>query len=308
MTSRLMLSSALRAWSQTLSPLDQSVLRAMFSPPKIMTNNASEIAASTVMAKVLSTGLPDADLLPAYLAGRSWPYSLPERPATIATDNGHTLALLSHLLTFPLTLSYLSSKGLLLPSTPTSTTLTATASRARVCVVGARAESTLPPAIWSELQLPNSRPLTLDFLGPEIKQTQQSQLNNPPPEASATTFTYTKGMLDEIETVDLLDVATFVLFNPGVGHPHLQEGWKKALLKMGEVRAQQQQGRGGGCATVIITCHSEYDLARDVPILEANFEGVKVLGANPFCSRRGDEDPKVEGGVVNANCYIVTVG
>lgn len=52
------------------------------------------------------------------------------------------------------------------------------------------------------------------------------------------------------------DAEAFVLFNPGLGHPHLREGWAGALeilLATGK--------------PIIVSCHSEEDLERDARLL-----------------------------------------
>lgn len=84
----------------------------------------------------------------------------------------------------------------------------------------------------------------------------------------------------------------YVLFNPGLGHPHLREGWEAAterFLKSGK--------------PIILTCHSAKDMARDHRQL--NVVGERCFGAgwiegrgkkivpleNAFCSLREAEDP-----------------
>lgn len=48
----------------------------------------------------------------------------------------------------------------------------------------------------------------------------------------------------------------FVLFNPGLGHPHLREGWAGALERLLDTGKP-----------IIVSCHSEADLERDARLL-----------------------------------------
>lgn len=85
----------------------------------------------------------------------------------------------------------------------------------------------------------------------------------------------------------------FVLFNPGLGHPHLREGWEGAVKRL------LTSGK-----PVIVSCHSRQDLDRDEQQLRAIDEGWNSGGAgdgegvdflysreNAFSSRMMSEDP-----------------
>eukprot|EP00903_Cladosiphon_okamuranus_P008634 g8280.t1 len=52
------------------------------------------------------------------------------------------------------------------------------------------------------------------------------------------------------------DADAFVLFNPGLGHPHLREGWAEALERLLDTGKP-----------IIVSCHSEKDLERDARLL-----------------------------------------
>lgn len=104
----------------------------------------------------------------------------------------------------------------------------------------------------------------------------------------------------------------FVLFNPGLGHPHLRQGWESAaerLLVSG--------------LPMVVTCHSPKDLARDHA--EINAIGQRCLGVgwaegrgaqispreNAFRSLRQTEDPLGEPGdteLVSPNWGMLVVG
>ena len=84
----------------------------------------------------------------------------------------------------------------------------------------------------------------------------------------------------------------FVLFNPGLGHPHLREGWEGAVKRL------LASGK-----PIIVSCHSREDLDRDERQLRAigerwGFGGVEGGGGvdlflrdNAFCSLMKSEDP-----------------
>lgn len=97
------------------------------------------------------------------------------------------------------------------------------------------------------------------------------------------------------ETIRKADA--FVLFNPGLGHPHLRQGWKSA--------AERLIISG---LPIVVTCHSSKDLARDYAEIDAigqrclGVEWAKGRGAhilpreNAFRSLRQTEDPLGEPG------------
>lgn len=162
-----------------------------------------------------------------------------------------------------------------------------------IACIGARAESSLPPEFWREtlFALPTIYSLDLHHIGPEVSH--PSRLVPPTGSRSATPpspgnplarvdldgrtvhISWTRALLgressmcvdpgDSSETREEtaataaaeLAVAksdAVVLFNPGLGHPHLRKGWEgalKCLLHTGK--------------PLIVTCHSRTDLDRDV--------------------------------------------
>lgn len=84
----------------------------------------------------------------------------------------------------------------------------------------------------------------------------------------------------------------FVLFNPGLGHPHLREGWNGAVERL------IASGK-----PIIVSCHSQEDLERDARRLGeigercygegwAKGRGVGIFPRkNAFCSLMASEDP-----------------
>ncbi|CAN0003114.1 unnamed protein product, partial [Laminaria digitata] len=105
----------------------------------------------------------------------------------------------------------------------------------------------------------------------------------------------------------------FVLFNPGLGHPHLREGWEGALKRL------LTSGK-----PIIVSCHSRQDLDRDERQLRAigdlcgfggtaGGRGVDIFSRdNAFGSLMKSEDPmpSVAGAeeIVSSNWGLLIVG
>jgi splicing suppressor protein 51 len=125
--------------------------------------------------------------------------------------------LVSHVLSAPLTLGYH------FPSQTPSL---------RICVVGARAEATLPLDYWREIlvasNMKNDSPLTwgLDFVGPDVVAV-QNHVTLKHDTSSLTISWLHSGYLHDMTDKPLWD--GFVLFNPGLGHDRLQQGWLPTL-------------------------------------------------------------------------------
>lgn len=74
------------------------------------------------------------------------------------------------------------------------------------------------------------------------------------------------------------DADAFVLFNPGLGHPHLREGWAGALERLLDTGKP-----------IIVSCHSEKDLERDARLL-------REAGAVRCCPEQATAPASGEGG------------
>lgn len=74
----------------------------------------------------------------------------------------------------------------------------------------------------------------------------------------------------DVETAEraVENADAFVLFNPGLGHPHLREGWAGALERL------LATGK-----PIIVSCHSRKDLERDARVL-------REVGASRCCPGR----------------------
>ncbi|KAG5177584.1 hypothetical protein JKP88DRAFT_150973, partial [Tribonema minus] len=205
---------------------------------------------------------PDLSSTEAYLASRFWTNILPSDAAA--------MRIISHLLTYPLTLA----------AALASVENTRSFSRAGLHVecIGARAEATLPPHLWAEALFSCGRLLDggrLTFIGPELGVPRAVKPASSGDTAPCHTLRqggrslelqWVRGLFHDtasgralrhdscnrtegsIHTVD-----AYVLFSPGLGHLHLSTGWQ-ATADL--VMASQ--------TPVILTAHSEGDARRDV--------------------------------------------
>ncbi|CAM9124183.1 unnamed protein product [Ectocarpus sp. 6 AP-2014] len=287
--------------------------------------------------------------LEGYLQARRWPYR--EEPAR---------RFLSHLLTYPLTLAA-GLREARIKQQPEYTNSDGRRNKLAVVCLGARAESTMPPAYWREalFALPDVSRLSLHLIGPElglppgvvaaarpgtaacdgagtigpistavvsvgartadIAWTRAmvgssaggcvTGAEQKPEAAAGSAVGSGRGAATEAGGAGAVEAAeeavetadAFVLFNPGLGHPHLQQGWDGALKRL------LATGK-----PIVISCHSPKDLDRDTRLLrEARAEPCcppsaanasagegdgnrgNGLGAkeNPFRSLMASEDP-----------------
>ena len=214
-----------------------------------------------------------------------------------------SIGLLSHPLTFQLTLA---RNWQTLCSSSSSS-----CSNVRLCCVGARAECTLPDEYWRELLIAtlatdvecnDMRQFTIDFIGPDV-----------PPELNSKTITLGNGVdlskselmmnfhssfLHEVvlKLLKSQQIGTdqirnlwdaYVLFNPGLGHPHLTKQWKptlKFLIRTGK--------------PILFTAHSSIDAERDRLVLEQllladhnNYNQTVEYQSNPYASRMEFVEP-----------------
>jgi len=158
--------------------------------------------------------------------------------------------------------------------------------------------------------------LLIDFVGPEITlpfQSAYKSANSSDSDSGNISYGYSKGylMIDyDLEKYDVL-----VLFNPGLAHPNLCDNWINSLKLLKESLETSSSSRNP--KSLLITCHSEIDFAKDYKLLASIF-GVERLTVsdNPFHSRRGDIDrfserpiDGVEGGehIVAANVKLIVI-
>lgn len=204
-----------------------------------------------------------------YLLHRNW-----------HTDNEHQRTLISHVLSAPLTISNI---------------LSTTKPNTVACLVGARAEASLPPHHWLELlellRLHKNlcRRLELHFTGPElIRRPDVSMFTQAQSNSSVTLKWHAPCKFHELddELVSSFDVLIFL--NPGFGHPNLTIDWKPTLPLT---------------KPSLITAHSELDAERDRKFLSSMYDMEVDYKTNPFASRIKYLDPvsNVKGHFVQPN-------
>ena len=134
---------------------------------------------------------------------------------------------------------------------------------------------------------------TLTFVGPEVKAAR------PTPVQRGTKSLVVKAERRELTKADLEASDAVVLFNPGVGHPNLAEGWVPAL------EAIRASGR-----PLLVTGHSEMDSRRDLTALEARYGPLRFAAPpcqNPFRSRVVIVDPADATHMTSANAWAFVV-
>ena len=231
------------------------------------------------------------------------------------------IGLLSHPLTFPLTLGRYISEMISHDNTNYEQK-----KDIRICCVGARAEATLPDDYWREFLIITSTvvsesSITIDFIGPDIpsnfissKTLSLSDNNNDDDghiqhnKSNNLTMNYHKSFLHDVilnllkslheqqkdtllppeRTKKIRNIWDgYVLFNPGIGHPNLKKDWIPTLKFLIETRKP-----------ILFTAHSTIDADRDSKVLEKmlindenNSDRIVEYKPNPYASRMKFVDP-----------------
>lgn len=214
-----------------------------------------------------------------YYKYRNWGFS------SIFTDKNErkwAQRLVSHVLSAPLTFAQH------FPHQPTQ----------HVCVVGARAEATLPVHYWNEILMNNDENIpvswTLDFCGPEVLAT-SSNVTLKSINGSSIVLRWThSGYLHEMS--DPPEWNGFVLYNPGLGHDHLREGWMPTI----EYLLSTQK-------PLLLTAHSKLDAERDARLLQDITGNSIDYQPNAFASRITYEDPYDNTHLVSPNSFVTTI-
>ena len=300
-----------RSFAKEHSDIARELLKV---PPHYPTHNNS----TTLMQS-------KAEKLEDYLIWRKWDIEgiLNRHELDIENINSVAVGLLSHPLTFPLTLGRYISEIVSHDSTDYEQK-----KDIRICCVGARAEATLPDDYWREFLIAASTvaesSITIDFIGPDIPSNLNSSKtiflldNNNDNEdghiqqynkSNKLTMNYHKSFLHDVilkllkslheQHKDTLQPSErtekirniwdgYVLFNPGIGHPNLQEGWIPTLKFLIETRKP-----------IVFTAHSTIDADRDKKVLEKmltndnvnNSDRIVEYKPNPYASRMKFVDP-----------------
>ncbi|DAZ94782.1 TPA: hypothetical protein N0F65_002395 [Lagenidium giganteum] len=172
-----------------------------------------------------------------------------------------------------------------------------------VLVVGARAEAMLPVALWNEVSI--LHPVTsinLVFIGDHVpvRSARHSRVQVHE-RLSIRTVT---GFYHELELDVVPDVV--VMFNPGIGHPHLKKHWAPTI--------HQLLHKDG--PPVLMSSFSQQDQARDIAMLEDLFPSNESTSSleylvkpqvNPFRSLQYHVDPTDPYNPVQVNQRVLLV-
>lgn len=207
----------------------------------------------------------------------------------------HSIALVSHVMSAPLTMWHAFEEYC---GSASSFEEHVTA-RQKWCVIGARAEATLPSQYWREiLQFERKREWSIEFCGPDVRPsskpvTLQKEDNN-----SQLTLTWSyRGYFHEKPHSQQSITDVYFLFNPGLGHANLKKDWIPTLNILLE--------EGSSCC---LTAHSELDAERDVKMLQEQGFGSVAYQPNPFVSRISYQDPFDSHHFVSPNKYVAWIG
>lgn len=132
----------------------------------------------------------------------------------------------------------------------------------------------------------------LDFVGPDLQVSSQPT-NLTLGDSQLTMQRYYQGYFHDLAPPEK-NWDGFVLFNPGLGHPNLKEGWTETLKRL--------------CGQQLwLTAHSDLDAERDAKLLREEL-GLDVdYQLNPFASRIVYQDPFDSTHFVSPNKYIAWV-
>ena len=276
----------------------------------------------------------------AYLEWRGWTFpkeiSDESQDSDFEDPRENAKALVSHLLSAPLTLA--SQFKHIIQHCANGNTQDGS-QEFDWCCLGARAEASIPIMYWKEflmssrasllseeMQLaggdsfPSSKniEISLDFIGPDIppKLSEQSIIIPEGQDESHPYVTflslrgYHRGYFHDSQAKETSNFNSklwnaYIFFNPGFGHPNLQKSWEPTLKLI--LDGRHESTRNTQCA-VLLTAHSEHDMARDAEILSSAY-GLKdiMYHENPFASRIAYEDPFEKNHFVRPNHYVASV-
>ena len=301
------------AWAQANPQLAQECL----NPPPL--KKISDLAAPKMM-----------DSFEAYLEWRRWEF--PEEVSDLEDSRENAKALVSHLLSAPLTLAS-QFRNLIQHSTSDNN------KNGKLgldwCCIGARAEASIPLIYWKEFLLSSRASLSssdlkfasssmihsnknigisFDLVGPDIppKLSEQSVIipeGQDERESNSTSISlrgYHRGFFHDSPTKAMKSNRNawdaYIFYNPGFGHPNLQKSWEPTLKLI--LGGGQENTR----SVLLLTAHSEHDMARDASILKNTYGLSDVIyHENPFASRIKYEDPFEKNHFVRPNHYVATV-
>ena len=251
-----------------------------------------------------------------YLEYRNWTLHAQKdeigQTFTAQETKAFAMGLLSSPLTYPMTLAYFYSKH---------HQLSKEMKKIHIAVVGARAEATLASEFWMEFHVAyrlfsgamthNESPfpcLEIDFIGPDVPKGLQGTheecltANDKDPKSSRNlSRTFFHGYFDEYvnkvlkvqcqnhnEELSKLPWDLVVLYNPGLGHPYLKNGWKSTIRTL--VKSN---------LPLLLTSFSSVDSIREVEVVlplvkqyrrHLELQAIKYQ-SNPWASQILTQDP-----------------
>ncbi|CAB9513966.1 MSS51 mitochondrial translational activator homolog (Saccharomyces cerevisiae) [Seminavis robusta] len=237
-----------------------------------------------------------------------WNWRQWEFPVETDRDLKHGQALVTHVLSAPLTLANFVTTALLAHEEEQQDMY-------HLCCVGARAEATLPMEFWKEFLLALTHSTTtaaatrsiriqMDFLGPDIHPQMPPQTLQYRDNQLQLQWLYRGYFHDYIsdKNNNAPNWNAFVLFNPGLGHEHLKEGWRPTLQYLLQQHTQHR-------APILLTFHSQLDAQRDCTLLLQEEHHLPELASNalqnPFASHITYEDPFDRSHMVQPNHSMI---
>lgn len=283
--------------------------------------------------------------LETYLEWRKWGFPdeiilNQSKQEDFGDQNENAKALVSHILSAPLTLANNLNDMAEHCITFTSDQRNDDSVELNLCCVGARAEASIPVEYWKEFLILTrasllseggyfggnssfpmnlSLGISLDLIGPDIPPKLSEQTVSIPDREdgndshgmSLSLRDYHRGFFHDIAAMktakhDRKPWNAYVFFNPGFGHPNLRNSWESTLQII--VKQQGLQSEPDNPRMMLLTAHSEKDAARDAAILSNDY-GLKNVEyhENPFASRVAYEDPFENHHYVRPNHYIAKV-
>lgn len=191
----------------------------------------------------------------------------------------------------------------------------------RWCCIGARAEASLPLKYWEEIvflysygsvnsigsqhiESDTSLKLHLDFIGPDLIHGRKPMEISCYGSKIVLRWPFAGKFHEYPENDSPYDA--YILLNPGIGHPSLQEDWKPTLDLLFASK-HFVESRAKSPSTLLLTAHSFEDAKRDALVLDQYRETTKPhrYTENPFASRIRYQDPLDQKHIVQPNHYMI---
>ncbi|ETL99338.1 hypothetical protein L917_03808 [Phytophthora nicotianae] len=185
-----------------------------------------------------------------------------------------------------------------------------TAAKFELHVVGARAEAMMPRYLWDELSFFHpGQQFGIKLIGDHVP-VMSTRKKTPTTRENENEFIQLEminGLYHEVDAKKLGSPDAFVLYNPGIGHPHLRESWEptmQTVLALGK--------------PVLMTSFSLEDQQRDIAALQDMVTNNPVLKnfelhfrcrakQNSFRSLKYQVDPSNVGTPIQTNNRVMVV-